>query len=257
MITYKSRHEIEIMRKANQIIAKLYRDILPQYIKPGVSTYELDQIAEDFIRKNGAKPAFKGYKVSSFLPAYPATLCTSINEQVVHGIPRRKDKLKEGDIISIDAGTIVDGYCGDAAITYAVGEIDDESKKLLKITEESRRVGIEQAIVGNRIGDIGNAIQSFVESQGYSVVRDYCGHGIGRHMHEDPQIPNFGPKNVGVKIENGMVICIEPMVNQGSHKVKTLRDGWTVVTLDKKRSAHFEHSIAIIDGKPVILSEIE
>ncbi len=257
MIVLKTRTEIEKISNSNKIIAELLDEILPKHIKPGISTFELDKIAEDFILSKGAKPGFKGYKVSPYYPAYPATLCTSVNEQVVHGIPKRTVVLQEGDIVSIDVGTLLEGYYGDAARTFEVGKISEDDKKLLKITKEALYKGIEQAKVGNRITDISNAIQVYAENEGYSLVRDYCGHGIGKNLHEDPQIPNFGIPNRGAKIENGMVIAIEPMVNQGTYKVKTLSDKWTVVTIDKKKSAHFEHSVAIIDGKARILSILD
>lgn len=252
MIILKSKFEIEEIRKANKIIAEVLNNVLPQYVKPGVTTHELDKIAEDYIRSKGAKPGFKGYRVGELV--FPATLCTSVNEQVVHGIPSKKTVLKQGDILSVDVGTIIGGYYGDSAKTFGVGELSEKTKQLLEVAEKSLYLGIEQAKVGNRISDIGNAIQTYVESFGFSVVRDYCGHGVGKYLHEDPQIPNFGPKGRGVRIEDGMVLAIEPMVNEGTFKVKTLRDKWTVVSLDKKKSAHFEHSVAIIDGKAEILS---
>ncbi len=256
MIVLKTRSEIEKLRSSNRIIAELLDDILPKSIKPGMTTFDLDKIAEEYILSKGAKPGFKGYRASPYYPAYPATLCTSVNEEVVHGIPKRSVVLKEGDIVSVDVGTLLEGFYGDAARTYAVGNISEEDQRLLKVTEESLYIGIEQAKVGNRITDISNAIQVYAEKQGYSLVRDYCGHGIGKHLHEDPQIPNFGIPNRGAKIEDGMVLAIEPMVNQGTYKVKTLSDKWTVVTIDKKKSAHFEHSVAIIDGKAEILSKL-
>src|SRR3712207_3335472 len=248
----KTLEEIKKIEKANQIIARLYRDILPPHIKAGISTKELDAIVEDYIRSQGAIPGCIG--VRGLYNEFPAATCISVNEEVVHGIPGERI-LQEGDIVSVDTVTILDGYYGDSAYTYAVGEIDEESRKLLEVTKKSRELGIEQAVVGNRIGDIGHAIQKFVEKEGFSVVRDYAGHGVGLAMHEDPMIPNFGRAGRGLKIENGMVIAIEPMINVGSYKVVLHPDGWTVSTKDGKRSAHFEHSIAIIDGKPVILSE--
>lgn len=255
MIIFKTKYEIQKIKKANQIIAYLLEELIPKNIKPGVSTLELDKIAEDYILSKGAKPGFKGYRLGNL--TFPATLCMSINEEVVHGIPKRKRKLNEGDIVSIDVGTHLNSFYGDAAKTFKVGKIDEKTTKLMDITEKSLYIGIEQAKVGNRISDISNAVQVFAEKNGFSVVRDFCGHGVGRHLHEDPQIPNFGKKGRGAKIENGMVIAIEPMLNIGTYKVKTLRDGWTVVTADRKRSAHFEHSIAIIDGKPEILSKLD
>ncbi|KXB69571.1 methionine aminopeptidase, type I [Leptotrichia wadei] len=254
MIIYKTLDEIKKIKKANEIIARLFEDVLPKYVKAGISTYELDQIAEDYIRSQGAIPGTKGYDIGSPYPPYPAATCISVNEVVVHGIPSKKQILKEGDILTIDTVTVLDGYFGDSAITYAVGEIDETSKKLMEVTEKARAIGIEAAHAGNRIGDIGHAIQKYVESFGFSLVRDFAGHGVGKEMHEDPIIPNYGRAGTGAKIENGMVITVEPMVNVGTYKVKILPDMWTAVTKDGKRSAQYEHSFAIIDGKPVILS---
>lgn len=253
MSLIKSLDEIEQIRKANQIIARLYRDVLPQYIKAGISTGEINKIVEDYIRSQGARPACIG--VDGMYMPFPAGTCISVNEEVVHGIPGDRI-LQEGDIVSVDTVTELNGFFGDSAITYAVGEIDEESRRLLEVTEKSREIGIEVAVVGNRIGDIGHAIQSYVEKNGFAVVRDFAGHGVGHSMHEDPIIANFGRKGRGIKIENGMVLAIEPMVNAGSYKINVKEDGWTIVTRDGKRSAHFEHSIAIVDGKPVILSEL-
>lgn len=253
MSLIKSLDEIEQIRKANQIIARLYRDILPQYIKAGISTGEINKIVEDYIRSQGARPACIG--VDGMYMPFPAGTCISVNEEVVHGIPGDRI-LQEGDIVSVDTVTELNGFFGDSAITYAVGEIDEESRRLLEVTEKSREIGIEMAVVGNRIGDIGHAIQSYVEKNGFTVVRDFAGHGVGHSMHEDPIIANFGRKGRGIKIENGMVLAIEPMVNAGSYKINVKEDGWTIVTRDGKRSAHFEHSIAIVDRKPVILSEL-
>ncbi|CAM3165275.1 type I methionyl aminopeptidase [Streptobacillus felis] len=255
MVKLKTLEEIKKIKKANEIIARLYEDVIPKYIKPGISTWEIDAICEDYIRSQGALPGTKGYDIGWPYPPYPASTCISINEKVVHGIPSKTEILKEGDILSLDTVTILDGYFGDAAKTFAVGNIDDRSKKLLEVTAKARDIGIEQAIVGNKIGDIGFAIQQYVEKFGFSVVRDFSGHGVGFSMHEDPFVLNYGKAGTGLKIENGLVIAIEPMVNMGTFKVKVLKDGWTVVTQDKKRSAHFEHSIAIVDGKPLILSE--
>lgn len=253
MSLIKSLDEIEQIRKANQIIARLYRDVLPQYIKAGISTGEINKIVEDYIRSQGARPACIG--VDGMYMPFPAGTCISVNEEVVHGIPGDRI-LQEGDIVSVDTVTELNGFFGDSAITYAVGEIDEESRRLLEVTEKSREIGIEMAVVGNRISDIGHAIQSYVEKNGFTVVRDFAGHGVGHSMHEDPIIANFGRKGRGIKIENGMVLAIEPMVNAGSYKINVKEDGWTIVTRDGKRSAHFEHSIAIVDGKPVILSEL-
>jgi len=257
MIIYKTLDEIKKIKKANEIIARLFEDVLPKHVKAGISTYELDQIAEDYIRSQGAIPGTKGYDVGRPYPPYPAATCISVNEVVVHGIPSKKQILKEGDILTVDTVTVLDGYFGDAAITYAVGEIDETSKKLMEVTEKARDIGVEAARAGNRIGDIGHAVQEYVESFGFSLVRDFAGHGVGLDLHEEPMIPNYGRKGRGLKIENGMVLAIEPMVNVGTYKVAIMPDGWTVVTRDGKRSAHFEHSVAIIDGKAVVLSELD
>jgi methionyl aminopeptidase len=255
MITYKTLEDIKEIKKANQIIARLYEEILPKYVKAGISTQELNLIIEDYVRSQGAIPATIG--VGGPINPYPAASCISVNDEVVHGIPSTNKILKNGDIVGIDVVTNLNGYFGDAAITFPVGEIDDTAKKLLEVTKKSREIGIENAVAGNRLGDVGAAIQSFVESNGFSVVRDFSGHGVGFDMHEEPCIPNFGRRGRGLKIENGMVLAIEPMVNEGSHGVYIGSDGWTVYTKDRKRSAHFEHSIAIVDGKPIILSELE
>ena len=254
-VSLKTKEDIEGIKKANQIIARLYENILPEHIKPGISTAEINKIAEDYIRSQGAIPGTIG--VEGLYVPFPAGTCISVNDQVVHGIPSEDVILKEGDIVSVDTVTILDGYYGDAAITYPVGKIDEETQKLLDVTKKARDIGIEAAVVGNRLGDIGHAIQSYVEKNGFSVVRDYAGHGVGFEMHEDPIVANYGRRGRGYKIEEGMVIAIEPMVNAGSYKINMLEDGWTVVTRDGKKSAHFEHSIAIVDGKPVILSKLD
>lgn len=250
----KTLDEIKGIKKANQIIAKIYEDIIPQYLKPGITTKEIDKIIDDYIRSCGARPACIG--VPGPYGAFPAATCISVNEAVVHGVPNDRI-LQNGDIVSLDIVTELNGFYGDAAKTFAIGQIDEESKKLLEITEKSREIGIEQAVVGNRLGDIGHAIQQFVEKNGFSVVRDFAGHGVGLALHEDPMVPNYGRAGRGLKIENGMVLAIEPMVNVGTYKIAMLNDGWTIVTKDGKRSAHFEHSIAIIDGKAVVLSELD
>lgn len=255
MIAYKSLEDIREIKKANQIIARLYTEILPRYVKAGVSTQELNLIIEEYVRSQGAIPATIG--VGGPINPFPAGSCISVNDEVVHGVPRTDRILKDGDIVGIDVVTNLNGYFGDSAITLPVGEIDEVAKKLLEVTKKARDIGIEAAVVGNRLGDVGAAIQSYVESNGFSVVRDFSGHGVGFAMHEDPCIPNFGRKGRGLKIENGMVLAIEPMVNEGSHGIYIGEDGWTVHTKDRKRSAHFEHSIAIVDGKPLILSELE
>ncbi|MGZ3558409.1 MAG: type I methionyl aminopeptidase [Thermodesulfobacteriota bacterium] len=246
MIIIKSPREIEQLKRSNAIVAEVFGK-LKGMIVPGVTTRELDQIAEDYIRLKGARPAFKGYR------GFPASLCTSINEEVVHGIPGQR-RLKEGDIIGLDVGVNYQGYFGDAAITFPVGEVDVEAKRLLEVTEKALYIGIEKAKVGNRLFDISYAIQKWVESHEFSVVRDFVGHGIGRELHEDPQVPNFGAPHQGPRLEKGMVFSLEPMVNEGAYEVRVLSDGWTVVTADGKRSAHFEHTIALTENGAEILS---
>ncbi len=221
--------------------------LIREQAKPGITTLELDRTAEEYIRAQGAVPAFKGYN------GFPATLCTSVNEQVVHGIPGLRS-LESGDIISIDCGALIDGYFGDAAVTLPIGEVDEDLQKLLKVTEESLLLGIAQAKFGNRLYDVSYAVQTHVEANGFSVVRDYVGHGIGRAMHEDPQIPNFGKPGRGPRLEVGMALAIEPMVNMGTYEVRTLKDHWTVVTKDSRSSAHFEHTVAITENGPEILT---
>ncbi len=248
VIIIKSLREIEHLKKSNAIVAEVFRK-LRNMVAPGVTTRELDRMAEEIILSKGAIPAFKGYR------NYPATLCVSINEEVVHGIPGPR-KLKEGDIVSIDVGVNLNGYFGDAAITLPVGEVDQGAKRLLEVTEKALYIGIEAARVGNRLQDISHAIQHWVEARGFSVVREFVGHGIGKSLHEEPQVPNFGSPGHGPRLEKGMVFALEPMVNEGSYEVRILADGWTVVTADGKRSAHFEHTIAITDGKAEILSVI-
>jgi methionyl aminopeptidase len=246
VIIIKSRREIEQLKKSNAIVVEVFQK-LRKVIAPGITTKELDQIGEEIILSRGGTPAFKGYR------GFPATLCISINEEVVHGIPGQR-RLKEGDIVSLDGGVNLNGYFGDAAITFPVGEVDREAQRLLEVTEKALYIGIERARAGNRLFDISFAIQTWVEGHGFSVVRDFVGHGIGKDLHEEPQIPNFGPPHQGPRLENGMVFALEPMVNEGTYEVKVLSDGWTVVTADGKRSAHFEHSIVITDGGAEILS---
>lgn len=236
------------MRDAGRIVAATHEE-LAKAVKPGVTTKELDRIAEDFILRNGGKPAFKGYH------GFPASICASVNEQVVHGIPGLRN-LENGDIISIDIGAVINGFFGDSAVTLPVGDVRTEALNLLKITEKSLYQGIEQACSGNRLTDISNAVQTFVEANGYSVVRDYVGHGIGSHMHEEPQVPNFGKPGRGPRLKPGMTLAIEPMVNIGTHEVMTLTDNWTVVTKDKSLSAHFEHTIVVTEGNPEILTKL-
>jgi methionyl aminopeptidase len=256
MIVLKTIEEIKKIKEANQIIARLYNDILPKYIKAGINTLEIDLIIDDYLKSQGANAATKGYGAEYGNP-YPASSCISVNDVVVHGIPSEEIVLKDGDIVSVDVVPELNGYFGDAAITYPVGKIDDESKKLLEVTKKAREIAIEALVVGNRLGDMGYEVQKYVESNGFSVVREFCGHGVGLKMHEDPMVPNFGRRGKGLRVENGMVLAIEPMVNIGTYKTKLLADGWTAVTRDGKRSAHFEHSVAIIDGRAVILSELE
>lgn len=250
MIYLKTDEEIELMREANQLVGMTHGE-LAKHIAPGVSTLQLDKIADEFIRDHGATPAFLGYG------GYPNSICTSVNEQVVHGIPSSQAILKEGDVVSVDIGTTLNGFTGDSAYTYCVGEVDPEVKKLLQVTKESLYAGIEQAVEGKRIGDIGYAIQAYCEERGYSVVRELVGHGIGRKMHESPEVPNYGRRGYGSLLRNGMCICIEPMINMGTKYVKFEKDGWTVTTRDRKCSAHFEHCIAIRPEGPQILSSFE
>jgi methionyl aminopeptidase len=248
MIILKSHDEIEKMRRSGAIVAEVLTE-LRGMVKPGVRTIDLDKRSEELTRKKGANPAFKGYR------GFPFSLCASINSEVVHGMPSDRF-LKEGDIISLDFGICYEGYYGDAAITVPVGQVSDKSRKLINVTEEALYQAIDKARVGNRLGDISSEVQRHVEAFGFSVVRDYVGHGIGRQLHEDPQIPNFGKKGRGVELRPGMVFAIEPMVNEGSYDVRVLQDGWTVVTEDGRLSAHFEHTVAITENGPEILSEI-
>ena len=247
MINLKTDEEIEILRENNLLVSRTLAEV-GKHIKPGVATIELDKIAEEFIRDNGAIPGFLGYN------GFPNTLCISVNSTVVHGIPSNYC-LKEGDIVSIDCGTQMKGFYGDSAYTFAVGEISAEAKKLLRVTKESLYKGIEQIKAGGRVGDISNAVQTYAEAHGYSVVREMIGHGLGRNMHEKPDVPNYGKRGHGAKLENGMVICIEPMINMGKRDIYIEDDGWTVRTCDEKYSAHFELAVAIRSGiKADILS---
>jgi len=246
MIELKNANQLNRMRNAGRIVGEALA-LVRELAKPGITTLELDRKAEEYIRAQGAIPAFKGYG------GFPATLCTSVNEQVVHGIPGLRS-LKSGDIISIDCGAVIDGYFGDAALTLPIGEVGEDLQELLRVTEESLMLGIAQAKLGNRLYDISHAVQTHVEANGLSVVRDYVGHGIGKAMHEDPQIPNFGKPGRGPRLEVGMALAIEPMVNMGTYEVQTLKDHWTVVTKDSRPSAHFEHTIAITENGPEILT---
>ncbi len=247
MILIKNQSDIARMREANRILAHLFNHIKP-LIMPGITTLELDQEAELFILSRGAKPAFKGYR------GFPSTLCTSVNEEVVHGMPSSR-KLITGDIVSIDVGALYDGFYSDAARTYPVGPVSREATDLLEATERALRAGVAQAVPGNRLSDISCAVQKVVESAGFSVVRDFVGHGIGRSLHEDPQIPNFGKRGTGPVLHEGMTFAIEPMVNKGSWKVLVKEDGWTAVSADGSLSAHFEDSIAVTKDGPLVLSE--
>lgn len=249
MVILKLPEEIERLKAANRIVAEILAE-LKERVSPGVTTLELNELSETLSRKNRVVPAFKGYH------GYPFALCSSVNGEVVHGMPSSR-RLMNGDIVSLDFGVVYKGYYGDAAITVPVGEISETAQRLMKATEEGLYDGIDQALAGNRLGDISSAVQERVESAGFSVVRDYVGHGIGRNMHEDPQIPNFGVKGRGILLRPGMVFAIEPMVNEGTYKVKLLPNGWTVVTEDGKLSAHFEHSVAITENGPEILSRIQ
>ena len=250
MITTKSKSELELMRIAGRIVAEVHREVR-RMVRPGVTTSELDAFAEDLIRAAGATPTFKGYN------GFPATLCTSVNEQVVHGIPSRNVRLKEGDIIGVDCGATYKGYIGDSAWTYAVGEIRPELKALLAAAEESLWRGIGAARVGNRISDIGAAVEGYIQPLGYGIVRDFCGHGVGNKLHEEPQVPNYGEPGRGPRLKAGWCLAIEPMINLGGDTTRILKDKWTVVTMDGKASAHFEHSLAITPEGPEILTTLD
>ena len=249
MIALRSRREIAKLKAANQLVAEVLQ-LVKKNVCPGVSTAALDKIAEDEIRRQGARPAFKGYA------GFPATLCTSINYEIVHGIPSKKRKLKEGDIISIDVGVCRDGYYGDAAITVPVGTVSHEARSLIQVTEVALSKAIECAYPGERLYTLSYSVQKYAEEHGYSVVRDFVGHGIGTELHEPPQIPNYGKPGTGLILKAGMVLAIEPMINQGGYAVQVLEDGWTAVTRDRKLSAHFEHTIAITASGPEVLSQL-
>lgn len=254
MIFLKTEDEIELMREANMLVGRTLAEI-GKIIKPGVTTKQLDKIADEYIRDNGAIPTFKGFP-NPYGPAFPAAICTSVNEQVVHGIPN-DEPLKDGDIVSVDCGTLLNGYNGDSCYTFMVGEVSEEVKALLRVTKESLYLGIENAMAGKRIGDIGYIVQQHCEAQGFGVVREFVGHGIGREMHEDPPVPNYGRRGNGTMIKNGLCIAIEPMITMGTREVCLMPDKWTVVTRDGKPAAHFEHTIAIHHGKADILSSFE
>lgn len=247
MILVKSPQEIEVMRRAGRVVGRFFEEVR-RLILPGVSTWDLEDFADRFIARNGVRSAFKGYM------GYPAHLCASINEEVVHGIPSKDRIVREGDILSIDFGIVREGFYGDSAMTFPVGAVNGVSSRLLAATERSLAAGIGKVRPGNRLGDVSAAVQETVESEGFSVVRDFVGHGIGRSLHEDPQIPNFGKPGVGPKLMPGMTLAIEPMVNAGGWSVEVLADGWTVVTRDRSRSAHFEHTVAVTEDGCQILS---
>lgn len=246
MIRYKTLEEIELMRESAQIVSRTL-GVIAEKIEPGVTTLELDKLAFEYIKDQGAEPGFLG------LYDFPNTLCTSNNEEVVHGIPNNRP-LEDGDVVSVDCGAIKNGFYGDHAWTFEIGEVGPETKKLLKVTRECLALGIEQVVVGNRMGDVGFAIQDHAEKNGYGVVRELVGHGLGREMHESPEVPNYGKKGKGTKIKEGLVIAIEPMINMGTKNVLQLNDGWTIITADKKPSAHYEHDVAVVNGKPEVLS---
>lgn len=250
MILYKTAEEIELIRESNQLVSKTLAEV-GKHVAPGVSTEILDQIAETFIRDHGAVPGFLGYQ------GYPKTLCTSVNAQVVHGIPSHKVILEEGDMISVDCGVVMNEFYGDTAFSFQVGEVKDEVRRLLTITRECLQKGVEQAVEGKRIGDVGYAVQQHAESNGYSVVREMVGHGLGRHLHEAPEVPNYGRRGTGPKLKKGMVICIEPMINLGRRQISQEADGWTIRTADNKPSAHFEWAVAVDKGKADVLSTFD
>jgi methionyl aminopeptidase len=254
MVYLKTDEEVELLRKANLLVGKTLAE-LAKAIQPGVTTRQLDAIADTFIRDNGAIPTFKGFPNPNGSP-FPASICTSVNHQVVHGVPN-DIPLKEGDIVSIDCGTKLDGYCGDSCYTFAVGEISKEVQDFLTTTKEALYKGIEQAVVGHRLGDISYAVQRHCESHGYGVVREFVGHGIGRDMHEDPQVPNYGKRGNGILLKNGLCIAIEPMITMGVKDVYMQEDHWGIITRDKKPAAHYEHSVCVRKGKADILSSFE
>ena len=249
MIYLKTDEEIELLRESNLLVGMTLGE-LAKWIAPGITTLKLDKIAEEFIRDHGAVPGFLGYG------GFPNTLCVSVNEQIVHGIPSNYE-LKDGDIVSIDCGTVKNGFNGDSAYTFCVGEVAYDVRRLLKTTKESLYLGIEQAVEGKRVGDISNAVQTYCEKKGYSVVRELCGHGVGKRLHEDPEVPNYGRRGCGPLLKSGMVIAIEPMINLGSCNIVIERDGWTTRTRDRKPSAHFEHTVAVREGKADILSSFK
>jgi methionyl aminopeptidase len=252
----KTPEEIELIRQSSLLVSKALGE-LRKHIRPGVSTLELDQFAESYIRDHGGVPAFKNYSPSFSDTPFPYSLCISLNDEVVHGFPSAKRILKEGDIVSIDCGVQLNGYFGDSAYTFTVGEVSKDKQKLLEVTKQALYRGIEQAKAGGRMGDISFAIQTYAERHGFSIVREMVGHGLGKELHEAPEVPNYGRKNSGVKLQTGMVLAIEPMINMGKRFIQIAQDGWTVYATDRKPSAHFEHSIAIQNGSPLILTTFE
>ena len=254
MIHLKTQEDLKLMRIAGRVTAEVL-DIMREAVRPGISTGELDRLAEEHIRANNGIPAFKNYKPAANMTPFPGTICASINDEIVHGIPKFSRILEEGDIISVDVGAYINGWCGDAACTYPVGAISEERMKLLKVTEESLNRAIAQALAGNTLGDIGNAVESYVKPLGYGVVRDYTGHGIGQKMHESPQIPNYGKAGQGMTLKAGMTIAIEPMIMTGREKVRVGSNGWTVLTVDGSDAAHFERTVAVLEDEPEILTK--
>lgn len=254
MIFLKTEDEIELLLQSNLLVGKTLAE-LAKIIKPGVTTKELDKVAEEFIRDHGAEPTFKGFP-NPYGSAFPASICTSVNEQVVHGIPSDV-VLRDGDIVSVDCGTYMNGFCGDSAYTFCVGDVDEEVLNLLRTTKEALYLGIQNAVQGKRLGDIGYSIQQHCEKKSYGVVREFVGHGIGKKMHEDPQVPNFGKRGTGAMLKQGMCIAIEPMITLGERQIVMERDGWTVRTRDRKVAAHFEHTVAVRSGKADILSSFQ
>jgi methionyl aminopeptidase len=248
-VKLKSPDEIALMRESAQLVSKTL-GLLATEIKPGATGLHLDRLAEEFIRDNGGIPGFKG------LYGFPNTLCLSLNEMVVHGIPSDRP-FAEGDIVSVDCGVVLNGFYGDHAYTFEVGTVSEDTRKLLRVTKESLYIGIDKMRQGNRVNDIGNAIQKHAESHGYGVVRELVGHGLGRELHEEPQVPNYGKRGTGKLLQDGLVLAIEPMINRGTHRVVQLKDGWSIVTGDRKPSAHFEHDVALVDGRPVVLSTFD
>ena len=249
MFQLKTDEEVELLRQSNLLVSATLSTVA-SLMKPGITTLEIDRMAEEFIRDHGGSPGFKGYN------GYPATLCISINDQVVHGIPSRRI-LKDGDIVSVDCGVLMNGFNGDSAYTFTVGEVKPEVQKLIKVTKECLYLGIAQAVSGKRIGDIGNAVQRHAEANGFSVVREMVGHGVGRHLHEPPEVPNYGKPGTGEVLQNGLTIAIEPMINLGKRHINQDKDGWTIWTTDRKPSAHFEHSIVIRDNEADVLSDFK